>query len=602
MAKSKTYSAANFGLIVILFFFASIRPGDSQNKSRTERVDTLALVNGQPITSEDFKNRFDMSIYPGEDYRDTIKMEFLYSMIAEKLLSEAAETGPEPLSPDEKEVAAQTEGIFLRDALYRSKIIPRAKVSEADLRRGLTQSTYSYVVDALYFSDSISAAHFVDLVRGEKQIIYRIADSLSISHDTLGISYGESTPGIENAFFGHANGFISQPTFTVDGWIVFKVIDRKVNQKFSGMATEDKVAMIRKIIQGREETDLGAEYLGKIMKNVRVSVNYSIFRPLVYAIGRIFTQKHPEKFDQYYLDPRDMLELRAEFANQLAQPLLSFEGGDISLDEALKELPLSGFGSPVPTIPEITMELHSALRFISQNHFLSKNARELGLENSGEVKYNVGMFLDAYRSSREAGEITDTLSITQDEVDKFFETHHDEVLKAVQLKLNAYEAVGINEAVDIYDKLLTEKKAGRVDTSGKWTRASSLGEIGAVLAEQPDGAVYGPIFENGRFQIYKVIEKKSSVSQEAVSHSIEVAREMLTEQVKEQTLDKYISDLAMKAGVKIYYSEVRSVKITPIEMLTFRYIGFGGKILAVPLLYPREGWIKYYKPSRPPAP
>jgi hypothetical protein len=30
-------------------------------------------------------------------------------------------------------------------------------------------------------------------------------------------------------------------------------------------------------------------------------------------------------------------------------------------------------------------------------------------------------------------------------------------------------------------------------------------------------------------------------------------------------------------------------------MLTFRFIGFGGKILAVPQLYPRAGWVKYFR-------
>ena len=369
------------------------------------------------------------------------------------------------------------------------------------------------------------------------------------------------------------------------------------------MPANDILGMIGRIIQGRKETVLGREYLMKIMKDVRISVNYDIFRPLVYAIHEMISQKRPASFDPYYyLDASDLLNLRQVFSNEVLSPVLSFKGGAITLGEVLNELPLSGFHSLDTTVPQITVGLHSALRFMSQNYFLSKKARELGLENSGEVRYNVRMFLDAYRSSRMSQEVTDTVRVTQAEVDKFFESHQDEVLRGVELKLKTFEAESINDAVDTYDRLLEKKKAGITDTSGTWTRASRLAEIGAVLANQPNGTIYGPIFNHGRFLIYVVLEKKSGVTKETISHSIEVAEQMLVQMKKQRVLDEYITRLAEKANVQISYQNVRSLKVTPVEMLTFRYIGFGGKILAVPLLYPREEWIKYFRLKKLPVP
>jgi hypothetical protein len=35
------------------------------------------------------------------------------------------------------------------------------------------------------------------------------------------------------------------------------------------------------------------------------------------------------------------------------------------------------------------------------------------------------------------------------------------------------------------------------------------------------------------------------------------------------------------------------LNVTPIQMYTLRYLGFGGKVAAVPPLYPREDWVKY---------
>ena len=282
--------------------FAQIR-GDAG----TRKVDTLAVVNGKPITSEDFRNRFDLSIYPGEDYRDTTKMEFLYSLIAEKLLSEAATGSSNAVTPEENAVEKEMREVFLRDALYRSQVMPEATATGQEMSTGLRLSTYSYMVDAFYLPGSINAERFYSILnRVGKNYIYKLADSLAISHDTLEISYGESTQLIENAFFDHTEGFVSKPVFTVDGWIVFRVIGRKVNSKFAGAAPEDRTEMVRKIIVERKENILGDKYLLDVMKGVRVSVNYAIFRPMVFAIQKLIMKKRPASFDPYYyLGPED---------------------------------------------------------------------------------------------------------------------------------------------------------------------------------------------------------------------------------------------------------------------------------------------------------
>lgn len=580
---------------------------DSNSQSAIQNsksaVDTLAIVDGQPITSADFINRYELSLYAGKDYRDTTKMEFLYSMIAEKLLSQAGAKSKEPLTPVESKVISEMNEMFLRDALYRSEVLPSAKATRDELARGIRLSTYLYTLDAFYLSDSVSARGFYGILSKEKKNIYRLADSLNISHDTLEIGYGESTQEIEDAFFGNMKGFISPPALTVDGWVVFKIIGRELNKKFTNAATEDRAAMVQKVIESRKETELGGKYLYQVMKGVEVSVNYDIFRPLVYSIQKLISVKHPEAFDPYYyLSAQDLLTLRNEFVNDLSKPILTFKGGDLTLDRVFDELPLSGFHSVDTSIPQITVGLHSALRFISQNYFLAKKARQLALENSGEVEYNVQMFLDAFRSARIAQEVTDTIRVSQQEVDNFFRTHQDEVLNGIGLKLKKFEAANINDVVTMYDKLMEDQKNGRLDTSGEWTRASKLGETGAVLAQLKNGSLYGPIFDNDKFYIYRVVDKRSGISEKTVEKSIDVAREMAIETKREKILSEYVADLAAKAGVEFNYQNVRNLKVTDIQMLTLRYMGFGGKILAVPMLFPRYGWIQYYNNKRPPAP
>ncbi len=577
----------------------------------TQKNDTLALVNRQPISSGQFLTRFEMSIYPGKDDPTTLeqtKREFLYSMIAEKLLSQAAASSNEPYTNSEELVRKEMQDIFMRDALFRKEIMPRAKVTKQEILHGFKISIYKYVVDAFYFnSDKSTAWSFYYALHGKgAPDIYATAASLHIRHDTLEIPYGESTAAIENAFFGHKKGFISKPTPTVDGLVVFKVISRALNPYFIKGSTEARWHRIKQIMVSRKQAELGNDYIENLMRNITVRVNYHIFRPLVHAIQKILEkQRKPPGNPNYQLYPKELVKLGEEFSGEMDKPFLMYPGGHLTLQDVFEKLPTAMFGAEDTTLPAITYALHSSLRFISQNHFLVERARELGLQNSGEVKYNVGMVLAAYRSYRMANDITDTVKITRSEVDSFFRTHHDEVLKGVKLKLRIVEANNINEAITVYSKLRREqdKPASPADTTAEWVDAYHLGEIGAVLSELKDGDVYGPVEDHGKFYIYKLFEKRMAVNNAAIRNSIQVAKKILLTREKRRALNRYIAKLAEKDNVRIFRKKLLALKVTPFQMLTYRFIGFGGKILAVPELYPRAGWFKYFRSNmKPPQP
>lgn len=602
-----------FSAVAIMFLSTPASyAGNRQPASEpAQKPDTLAMVNGEPITSADFLTRFEMSVYPGKDdptMLEKTKREFLYSMIAEKILAQAAARSNTPYTTSEDLVRKEMDDVFMRDVLFRREIMPRATVTNQEILQGFKISIYKYIVDAFYFNNDKSTAwSFYWALHGKRAPdIYQLANSLQIRHDTLEIPYGESTAKIEDAFFGHKRGFVSKPAATVDGLVIFKVLSRELNQYFIKGSTAARWERIRQILVSRKQAELGNDYIENLMKNVTVNVNYDIFRPLVYDIQKILkNQKPPVGNSNYQLYPPDLVKLGEEFSGDLNKPFLTFPGGDLTLGDVFEQLPLALFAPADTTLPAITYALHSSLRFISQNHFLVQRARELGLQNAHEVRYNVGMVLDAFRSYRMANEIMDTVKVTQREVDAFFRKHHDEVLNAVKLRIRLFEANNINEAISIYTKLRSERdeKAFSGDTTAGWVNAYNLGEIGAVLSELKNGEIYGPVEDRGKFYIYQVLDKRMSINDAAVKNSIDVARQILLNKERREELDRYVAGQAEKDGVKIFRQNILGVEVTPFQMLTYRFIGFGGKILAVPQLYPRAGWIKYFRPNmRPPQP
>jgi hypothetical protein len=563
-----------------------------------EENDTLAVVNGMPITGDDFENRFELTVYPGKDLNDNLydaKRGFLQSMVAEKLLSNSA--AAQQTFQGEEQIKKQMESIFLRDALYRIEVLPKVKISKFEISGGIKLSSYYYVVDAFYMPDSSDAKIFFKTVNGKyNSNIYRVVDSLHVNHDTLQIGYGESSEKIEKSFFGYDSGFVSKPTFTDDGWVIFKILYKGLNKKFTGASFVDRAELVRKIIEGRKEIELGYKYLLSVMKGIDVKINYDIFRPLVYSIKELISTHHPPSYEPYYyLNSLEIMMLKNKFNSQLSSNIMLFEGGELNLEYIFDQLPLSGFAPKDTTLAVITESLHSSLRFIAQNYFLEQRALKLGLENSGEVKYNVQLFLDAFRSTKLAEQITDTVKVTPQQVTDFFENHKDEVLKEVKLQLQIFRIKNIDEAAEELNKL-NKIKENTADTTGSaWVFASQLGELGAVLAELKNGSIYGPVYIDSVFTIFRVIDKKIPISQTTVANSIQAARDMLLAKSKRDALNKYIARVAEEQNVKLYLDRLNDLKVTPIEMLTFRYIGFGGKILAVPALYPHEDWIKDFK-------
>ncbi|MEJ2614856.1 MAG: peptidylprolyl isomerase, partial [Ignavibacteriaceae bacterium] len=246
------------------------------------------------------------------------------------------------------------------------------------------------------------------------------------------------------------------------------------------------------------------------------------------------------------------------------------------------------------SVGEITSSLHASLKFIVQNHFLAEKAKEMGMENSPEVKDNVRIFLDAYKSARLMNNIVDTVNVSQKQINDYFENHKDEVLKDIRLRIQIFSFDNINEAAKVLNRLSRIKNAADDTTGAIWLRASQLSEMGAVLSQLNAGQIYGPVFIKGKYTIFRLLDKRSTISSEKIRNSIQVAKDILVSERKNEVLNKFIANLAREQNVEIFENNLKKVDVTPIQMLTFRYIGFGGKIMAVPTLYPREEWIKYY--------
>ncbi len=151
-------------------------------------------------------------------------------------------------------------------------------------------------------------------------------------------------------------------------------------------------------------------------------------------------------------------------------------------------------------------------------------------------------------------------------------------------------------------------------TERSWTKADSgnmgyfsvysFGDIGKAAAKMRPGQVYGPILTDSGYSIIKMIGKRYDTTN--TRQDFETEKKELRDQLLEKKFNdkffKYIAGLAKKYKYSINEKNLKALKLINIPMFTYKYIGFGGKITALPYLGPWYEWVDYMGKSQGPIP
>jgi hypothetical protein len=121
----------------------------------------LAKAGNLYITEREFLERFEL--LPNQ-FRNRLanieesKLLFLYSLVAEKLLAQEAETRHLDQDSLFQQAIIQVKKNLVRDQLYREQIRERVKVSRTEVQKAIVDAKRQLFLSYLYFEDSTDAA------------------------------------------------------------------------------------------------------------------------------------------------------------------------------------------------------------------------------------------------------------------------------------------------------------------------------------------------------------------------------------------------------------------------------------------------------------
>ncbi|HEX7357124.1 MAG TPA: hypothetical protein VF270_05410, partial [Ignavibacteriaceae bacterium] len=189
------------------------------------QLSTVVQIGKEKISSEEFKIRFELSpfIPSNKDIDpDSVKYDFLYSLIAEKLWALDAEEDGTANTEKFKFNFKPLEEMFVRDALFKIEVENKVLLSADDINNGIRKSQSKLSAQIITAKDSVSIYNFYNKLESNSNYDSLFAMFPNFTSNVFDITLGSlKDEEIEDSIYSlPINGFTA-PIKSEVGWVIF---------------------------------------------------------------------------------------------------------------------------------------------------------------------------------------------------------------------------------------------------------------------------------------------------------------------------------------------------------------------------------------------
>ncbi|MHB1049577.1 MAG: peptidylprolyl isomerase [Bacteroidota bacterium] len=578
--------------------------------------DTLATIGTRVLTGRDFLERFELMPWPQKENKarhEITKREFLYSLVAEKLL--AQEATAQQIGNDSVSAGIQynLERIFVRDELYKQEVIPNVKISNEEIRTGVGRFAYELELEVLGIISKAEGDLFYKKFKQSKNkrsVFRQFRDSLYLPIDTIQLSYGSADIALENAAYEIDKDSLSKPVESkVYGWVMARLLKKYSNPQFARLSGSDQIHKVRTIITQRKEDTLATKTFSAVTSPHRAEAKWELFYPFADTVRKYLTADSLEyRTKNVYHLPVALLDvIERSFAARKNEVFVTFDSGDpLTLGQILLGLRNNYIVFPNLQKEYIEWVLNNNIKTVIQNELLTREGFKKNLQQSENVRRDLSTWMDNRKGLLLLHRVADSVSVDSTEIEaeylkdpglygatvmvKLREILVDSITLARQLR----ERINRGEDFAILARQYSKRKewAARGGESD-FMDVKKMGDLGLYAATAPLGEVEGPWRIKDGLTIFSVIERK--ILDDSLRANFGETRQRIEQKLlrvkKQETIDRYVGTLAKKYGVTIDEGALTRIPTTQHSMFTWRHIGFGGRIVAVPQVQKMSEWI-----------
>lgn len=601
-------------LILFLFIVSNV-----MHFGQPDAQKIVAKVGSEIISENEFRERYELTpqLYAGmEGAEDALKREVLYSIIAEKLWALEAES----MGLDKSELMNSTykaiEKMYVRDALYREEILSKVQFTESYLYEALNRNSLFLNLHYIFSEDEAEIFSIYDQIKNgiDFYSIFIQRPESTLQERPYKVSYGQMDKFVEDKLYSLKLGEITQPLKAPNGWYIFKLlsIDERIIE--NAQQAEEQKKYVLKVAEATIVDSIFRDFYSGFFKDASAETNKELFlilsEKIIEALEYRSAKEEIPKGERVYLIPDDLYQI----ANDLGEDFLNSEFVKLNdqpatINDFLQELSIEKLYVDSLDANHIKARLNFAVKKFIEHELLSREGFKRGLQNSQDVQRYLKMWRAYYLSESLRGKIAKDINITDDEAYEYFlEKNRDTTsiieVKIIELLTDNLDVIRIaldelNDGKDFRELAIKYTiRAEAKNNNGElgFFPVSEYGEIGRKAATMSIGDMYGPLRVEEGYSLFELIEKKKSTifSFENFEQEKENIKVELRHKKYSDALIKKSVELANKYGVEVNEAALKSVEVLNTTTVVYRYFGFGGRLLAVPLTQSNYLWFEQW--------
>lgn len=576
----------------------------------------LGKAGNRYISEEEFVRRFELlpGLYRQKEGRlDEEKLVVMYSLIAEKLLAQEAEENG--LAADSTTVHGlhHLEELLARDELYREEVSDKVTVTRAEIQTGVREALRTIFARYLFFANKSDAEFIATQVKGKNLRTFTVDSTIPSIKDTVTIEYGEAEPEIEKAAYALKTGEISSVIPTSKGFLILQRVSDSPSARYLGMqprVLEKRVATHIRLVKEEERL---RSFVGKFL---REQTGYAVgpkIKALALATQGLLERSGTDSL--YYFVPGAADSLRDRLASVLDDTFMVAGARAYPVRETIAMLTGKdpGFESDDPLV--VAGAVNAQCRVWVEQELLGQEAIRRGLDRGPAVQSQMNEWRDAYLAQRMRSAIASKVTLTDADVYRYLQKYGDPLptprvrirqlttatIEEMRLAMAALDkGMPFAQVIQQYSKDPGERSREGLSDFFPITERPPLGELAGQMAP---GEFYGPMPTASGIVFFQLVARQDSVARDsAMAKRKEQTTADLRRMLVDDAVEKSIAAAAAKLGYSVFADRLQMIKVSPIPMMSFRVLGFGGRLFAAPLLPRLFHWVTMEVPKPAVAP
>ena len=578
----------------------------------------LAKAGNLFITEREFLERFELLPNQFRNRPANIeesKLLFLYSLIAEKLLAQEAETMHLDQDSLFQQAIVQIKKNLVRDQLYREQIREKVKVARTEVQKAIVDAKRQLFLFYLYFEDSTDAAFVKKQLKNCKHFSqFQVDTSMIAIRDTATLAWGEAEAPIEQAAFRLKKGECSPVVTASTGYYILHLDKEWQNSNFSSMQPHILYERVETQLRLRKEKSRLDEYLATAFI---LKTGFSLPRSFI-ALAKTFTEVWKNKTtgsEEIVSD--SLLEILYHRCQALLLDSLVVIGKSYwTVEDILDKLRGKIFKIDPSRTTGIAAQLNNHMQILVQQELLAQEGLSQNLEERTSVKNELDIWRQQILAKSAEMDFQRKVQISDQDIFQYLaESEPNLQYPKIQIRELHTTEIGtmetalkeVQSGIPLAEVIKKRSSDTHSAQHGGLTEAFAMNTrvpLGILAWRMKIGERQGPIHMKNDYIYFELVKKEYPAGVIDSSFSLAMEKNASHSRILKQKrlLDTFIAKSAQDRGYAVYADRLKMLKVSTAPMMTYRILGFGGRMFASPFVTPQVDWIGVENPEKIPLP